>query len=89
MSMDEKYEIIPAGIFKQKCLAIIDSVARTHKTIIISKRGKPVARMLPLESEGEVEERILMTLRKGEGGMLVDEETFLQPTSDIAGWTDS
>jgi prevent-host-death family protein len=87
--MDENYEIIPAGLFKQKCLAIIEKVARTHKPVIISKRGKPVARLGPLESEREIEERILNSLRTGEGGMLVDEKTFLQPTSDIAGWTES
>ena len=87
--MDKSCEVIPAGLFKQKCLEIIDTVARTHKPVIISKRGKPVARLLPLESEPEIEERILTSLRSGEGGMLVDEETFLQPTSDIAGWTES
>ena len=87
--MDKSYEVIPAGLFKQKCLAIIDTVDRTHKPVIISKRGKPVARLLPLESEREIEERILTSLRSGEGSMLVDDETFLQPTSDIAGWTES
>ena len=87
--MDESYEIIPAGRFKQQCLAIIDTVARTHKPIVISKRGKPVARLTPFESERDIEERILSTLRSGEGGILVDEETFLQPTTDIAGWSES
>ena len=87
--MDESYEIIPAGRFKQQCLAIIDTVARTHKPIVISKRGKPVARLTPFESERDIEERILSTLRSGEGGILVDEETFLQPTIDIAGWSES
>ena len=87
--MDESYEIIPAGRFKQQCLAIIDTVARTHKPIAISKRGKPVARLTPFESERDIEERILSTLRSGEGGILVDEETFLQPTTDIAGWSES
>ncbi len=89
MSMDESYEIIPAGRFKQQCLAIIDNVAKTHKPIIISKRGKPVARLAPFESEGEIEERILSTLRSGEGGILVDESTFLQPTTELAGWRKS
>lgn len=30
MSMDKKDTVIPAGEFKQKCLAIIDTVAETH-----------------------------------------------------------
>ena len=83
------YEIIPIGRFKQQCLAFIDTVARTHKPIIISKRGKPLARLAPLESDREIEERILSALRTGSGGMLVDEATFLRPGSDIAGWTES
>ena len=87
--MDESYEIIPAGRFKQQCLAIIDTVARTHKPIVISKRGKPVARLTPFESERDIEDRILSTLRSGDGGILVDEETFLQPTTNIAGWSES
>ena len=87
--MDKKIEIIPAGEFKQKCLAIIDAVANMHKPVIISKYGKPVARLMPLESEKELEERILSKLRSGDGGMLVDEEAFLEPTSSIAGWSDT
>ncbi len=88
MSMDKNYEVVAAGIFKQKCLAIIDAVAKNHKPIIISKRGKPVALLMPLESEQEIEERILAGLRSGSGGMLVDEKTFLEPTNELAGWTE-
>jgi prevent-host-death family protein len=86
--MDTDEVIIPAGRFKQQCLAIIDRVARTHRPVTISKRGRPVVRVTPLESDREIEERILAELRKGEGGMLVDEATFLRPTSDIAGWSE-
>jgi prevent-host-death family protein len=40
---------IPAGQFKARCLALIDEVNETHRVIIITKRGKPVARLVPLE----------------------------------------
>lgn len=86
MSMDRKPVIVPAGEFKQKCLAIIDEVASTHQPIIISKYGKPVARLMPLETDQETEARVLTELRRGEGGMLVDEQTFLEPTEKLAGW---
>ncbi len=89
MSMDETVDTVPAGEFKQKCLALIDQVAATGTPIIISKYGTPVARLVPLESPGDREERILQDLRSGSGGMLVDEHTFLAPTSEIAGWADS
>ena len=40
---------IPAGKFKAECLALLDEVAATGETIVVTKRGKPVARVLPLE----------------------------------------
>jgi len=84
-----KEKQIPAGQFKQHCLAIIDQVARTHRPVVISKRGKPMARLVPVETDQEIEQSILARLRAGEGGMLVDEETFLQPSSEIAGWSEA
>lgn len=84
--MDKPERTIGAGEFKQKCLALIDQVASTGAPIIISKYSKPVARLMPLESPQKTEQRILAALRSGNGGMLVDEATFLAPTSKIAGW---
>ena len=37
-----------ASEFKAKCLALMDEVAATGETIVITKRGRPVARMEPL-----------------------------------------
>lgn len=37
-----------ASEFKTKCLAILDEVARTGEGITILKRGKPVARLIPV-----------------------------------------
>jgi len=42
---------IAAGEFKAKCLHLLDEVQRTRQEIIITKRGRPVARMLPAEQE--------------------------------------
>ena len=86
--MAKENETIPAGRFKQQCLALIDQVNRTKQPIVISKRGRPLAKLVPLDTDEEIEVRILGRLRSGEGGMLVDEKTFLRPTSDIAGWQD-
>ena len=38
---------IPAGEFKAKCLQLMDKVARSREPIIITKRGKPVAKLVP------------------------------------------
>lgn len=40
---------IPAGRFKAQCLALLDDVAATGETIVVTKRGKPVAQLVPLE----------------------------------------
>ena len=43
---------IPAGVFKAKCLAILDEVNSTGEPVLITKRGKPVARVdVPFHSE--------------------------------------
>lgn len=42
---------ISAAEFKAKCLKLMDEVARTRKSIVITKRGKPVAKLVPSEPE--------------------------------------
>ena len=44
----------PAGEFKTKCLHLLDEVQQSRKPIVITKRGKPVARLVPLEEEKPV-----------------------------------
>ena len=39
--------IIKASEFKAKCLAVLDDVERTRRAIVITKRGKPVAELVP------------------------------------------
>jgi prevent-host-death family protein len=38
---------IRASDFKAKCLSILDEVSRTGESVIILKRGKPVASLQP------------------------------------------
>ena len=40
--------LIPAGEFKAKCLQLMDEVNRTGMELVITKRGVPVARLLPV-----------------------------------------
>ena len=40
---------ISAAEFKAKCLKLMDEIARTRKPIVITKRGKPVAKLVPAE----------------------------------------
>ena len=38
---------IKASEFKAKCLALMDEVARTGETVVITKHGEPVADLVP------------------------------------------
>lgn len=44
---------IQAGEFKAKCLELMDRVAEDHEEIVITKRGKPIAKLVPFEAEPE------------------------------------
>ena len=41
---------IQAGNFKAKCFQIMDEVKEKHITIIITKHGKPVAKISPVDN---------------------------------------
>ena len=40
---------ISAAEFKARCLKLMDDVAKTRQSIVITKRGKPVAKLVPAE----------------------------------------
>lgn len=40
---------ITAAEFKAKCLKIMDEIEKTREPVIITKRGKPIARLMPVE----------------------------------------
>ena len=46
MTMSERQ--IAAGEFKARCLAILDDVERNGEAVLVTKRGRPVARLVPL-----------------------------------------
>jgi len=54
---------IPAGEFKAKCLKLLDEVERTGEELIVTKRGHPVARIVPTERP-ETDEEIRAYLRR-------------------------
>ncbi len=37
-----------AGDFKAKCLQVLDEVAQRREPLVITKRGRPVARLVPV-----------------------------------------
>lgn len=41
-----------ASTFKAQCLALLDEVASTKTTVLVTKRGRPLARLVPVD-DGE------------------------------------
>lgn len=48
MSMTKR--AVPAGRFKAECLALLDDVATTGRSIVVTKRGHPVAEVVPVSA---------------------------------------
>lgn len=61
---------ISASEFKAKCLALLDEVAAKKETLVVTKRGKPVARVVP----AEVPPSLIGSARQ-----LVSDEDFIKP----------
>lgn len=40
-----------AGFFKVHCLAVMDEVQAKRETVVITKRGKPVAKLVPADKD--------------------------------------
>lgn len=79
------HKTISASLFKTKCLALMDDVARTGECIVITKNGKPVAQLTPPP-------RRLGTRKAAFGlhrGMVMpmDEVDLDEPVIDPSEWT--
>ena len=48
---EDEVKTIPAGAFKTNCLAIMDEVKAKRETIVITKHGKPVAKLVPVNAD--------------------------------------
>ena len=76
---------IPAGEFKAKCLAIMDEVQQRGGAYVITKRGVPVAKLVP----ARVERRPLLGSMKGTVVTRGDLVTPLdEPWNALEGWDD-
>jgi prevent-host-death family protein len=44
---------IAAGEFKARCLTLMEDVRSTREPLIITKRGKPVAKLVPVDDKDD------------------------------------
>jgi prevent-host-death family protein len=63
-----KPTLVPAGEFKARCLDLLDQVAESGAELIVTKRGRPVARVSPVEPPRDLK------------GSVVREEDIVSPT---------
>lgn len=65
-------KVIAAGVFKARCLRLLDEVAETGQEIVVTKRGKAVARLVPLAPK----------VRKSLRGSVLKQGDLVGPTGD-------
>ena len=44
---------IPAGKFKAQCLRVMEQVRTTREPVLITKRGKPLAKLVPADKTSD------------------------------------
>jgi len=49
MTMAKSRQTVAAAEFKAKCLALLDRVSETRESFVITKRGRPVAKLVPID----------------------------------------
>jgi prevent-host-death family protein len=64
---------VTAASFKAHCLALLDEVAATGESIVVTKRGRPVARVVPLSEPPSL---------LGSVKFLVSDDELLEPITD-------
>ena len=42
-----------ASVFKAQCLKVMNRVQKTGEPVIVTKRGKPVGKVIPIEQEND------------------------------------
>jgi len=58
---------IAAGRFKDRCLQILDQVAETRTPVVVTKRGRPVATVVPYTPQGRAVESLAGSILRETG----------------------
>ena len=54
-----KMKTLAAAKFKAECLALIDTISQNHEPIIITKHGKPMVKVVPVDENIDVNQKPL------------------------------
>ena len=68
---------IPASEFKSKCLKLMDQVKETHEEIVVTKYGKPVVKVVPIDAES-----VRPLLGYLQGAVIINAD-IVEPTGEV------
>jgi prevent-host-death family protein len=51
--MEGTMKTVPAGEFKARCLRIMEEVRTKRVTVLITKKGRPVAKLVPADADAD------------------------------------
>jgi len=71
-----------AGVFKVHCLAVMDEVQSKRQSVLITKRGKPVAKLVPADKDAKDD---LFGFMAGKGKIIGD---IVSPAISPEEWGD-
>jgi prevent-host-death family protein len=66
-------KILTASRFKAECLALLDEVAETGESLVVTKRGRPVVQVVPVQEPASL---------RGSVTFRVSDEELLAPLPD-------
>ena len=84
MVTEVRVKTMAAGEFKAKCLAVMDEVEAKRETVVLTKRGKPVAKLVPIEqTKGEDP---IFGFMIGKGRIVGDPMDLVNPITPAEDW---
>jgi prevent-host-death family protein len=66
LEVDAMHEVMSAGEFKSRCLKVMDEVQKTGIEIVVTKRGRPVVRIVPIREVEQEDGLTGMILHQGD-----------------------
>ncbi len=76
-----------AGAFKAQCLAVMDEVQAKREPVVITKRGIPVAKLIPMELETGKDP--IFGFLKDKITILGDPQEWVKPIVPEEDWSDT
>ena len=70
---------MPASEFKARCLALMDDVCATGESVVITKHGRPVAKLVPMKRDPD---KLFDSMK----GMLEVRGDIIAPAVDPEDW---